>query len=81
MQVASTEAPSGPPLHERFRDIDIELPGLDRWRPLHPACVRLSIQKPWDDSQMRRLAELWNGRRDVELRLLGYAAKDLDIRR
>ena len=81
MQVASTEAPSGSPLHERFRDIDIELPGLDRWRPLHPACVRLSIQKPWDDSQMRRLAELWNGRRDVELRLLGYAAEDLEFLR
>ena len=71
MQVADAEAPSGTPLQERFRDIDIELPGLDPWRPLHPACVRLSIQKPWDDSQLRRLAELWNGRRDVELRLLG----------
>jgi hypothetical protein len=79
---ASTEAPSSdPPFHERFRDIDTELPDLDPWRPLHEACVRLSIQKPKDGVQMRRLAELWNGRRDVEVRLLGFAAEDLEFLR
>ena len=30
---------------------------------------------------MRRLADLWNGRRDVELRLLGYAAENLEFLR
>jgi hypothetical protein len=79
---ASTEAPSSdPPFHERFRDIDTDLPELDPWRPLHEACVRLSIQKPKDGAQMRRLAELWNGRRDVELRLLGFSAEDLEFLR
>jgi len=69
------------PLQERFRDIDIELPGLDPWRPLHASCVRISIQKPTAETQLLRVAELWNGRRDVELRLLGYAAEDLEFLR
>ena len=30
---------------------------------------------------MRRIAELWNGRRNVGLRLLGYAAEDLEFLR
>jgi hypothetical protein len=79
MQGADAGAPLDPPFHERFRDIDGDLPGLDPWRPLHQACIRLSIQKPMDGAQMRRLAELWNGRRDVEVRLLGYAAEDLEF--
>ncbi len=53
MQVASTEVWSDPPFRERFRDIDTELGDLDPWRPLHEACVRVSIQKPTDDSQSR----------------------------
>lgn len=81
MQAGRTEAPSDPPHHERFRDIDTDLPELDAWRPLHEACVRLSIQKPRNDADMQRLAGLWNGRPDVELRLLGYAAQDLEFLR
>src|SRR5437016_5837184 len=30
---------------------------------------------------MRRVSELWNGRRDVELRLWGYAAQDFEFLR
>jgi hypothetical protein len=81
MQAGSTEAASEPPHHERFRDLDTDLPDLDAWRPLHEACVMLSIQKPRDDAEMRRLAQLWNGRPDVGLRLLGYAAQDLEFLR
>jgi hypothetical protein len=81
MQAGETEAPSQQPFHERFRDLDTDLPALDVWRPLHEACVMLSIQKPRDDAEMRRIAELWNGRRDVGLRLLGYAAQDLEFLR
>jgi hypothetical protein len=81
MQAAGTETPSDPPHHERFRDLDTDLPGLDVWRPLHQACAVLSIQKPRDDADMRRLAELRNGRPNVGLRLLGYAARDLEFLR
>ncbi len=69
------------PHHELAREVDTGPPDLDPWRPLHEACDRLCMQKPKNDLEMRRLSELWNGRRDVELRLLGYAAEDFEFLR
>jgi Leucine-rich repeat (LRR) protein len=69
------------PQHERARDVDTDLPGLDPWRPLHEACVCLSMQKPKTDLELRRISELWNGRRDVELQLWGHAVQDFEFLR
>jgi hypothetical protein len=69
------------PHHELARELDTGPPDLDPWRPLHESCDRLSFQTPKSDPEMRRIGELWNGRRDVELRLLGYAAKDFEFLR
>ena len=54
---------------------------LDPWRPLHPACERLCLSTPLDDEQMQRVAGLWNGRRDVEVQLFGYATPDFEFLR
>src|SRR5882762_5682073 len=78
---ASTNGSSKIPHQELVRNVDTESPEVDPWRPLHEACDRLCVQKPKTDLEMRRLGELWNGRRDVELRLLGYAAEDFEFLR
>lgn len=52
--------------------------GLDPWRPLPEACRSVCVQKPKSDADMQRLSRLWNGRRDVELRLLGHAVQDFE---
>jgi Leucine-rich repeat (LRR) protein len=65
---------------EIARNVDTDATlGLDPWRPMHEACDRLCLQKPKADGEMRQLAELWGGRSDIELRLLGNAAQDLDF--
>jgi hypothetical protein len=69
------------PHQEVVRDVDMEPPGVDPWRPLHDACDRICLQKPAADLLMQRVGKLWNGRQDVELRLLGYAAEDLEFLR
>jgi hypothetical protein len=69
------------PHEERARNIDTELPGVDPWRPLHEACNWLCVQKPKSDAEMQQVSKLWNGRRDVELRLLGYAVQDFEFLR
>ncbi len=70
------------PHQERVRDIDADATlGLDPWRPLHEACDRLHVIKPKSDADMQRVAQLWGGRRHVELRLLGYAVQDLEFLR
>ena len=70
------------PHQERVRDVDAEATlGLDPWRPLHEACDRLHIHKPKNDLEMQQVSRLWNGRRDVELRLLGYATQDFEFLR
>ena len=70
------------PLPELARNIDNETTlGLDPWRPLHEGCDRVCIQKPKNDLDMQQVSRLWNGRRDVELRLLGYAARDFEFLR
>ena len=43
--------------------------------------MSLCIQKPKTDVELRRISELWNGRRDVELQLWGYAVQDLEFLR
>ncbi len=68
------------PLHDRARNVDIDL-DPDPWRPLHEAYVHLSVQTPKSDLEMRRLSDLWNGRRDVALGLMGYAAEDFECLR
>jgi len=68
-------------LQELDRNVDTEPLELDPWRPLHEACDRLCIQKPKNDQEMQQVSRLWNGRRDVELRLLGYTAKDFEFLR
>jgi hypothetical protein len=68
--------------HERVRDVDADATlGLDPWRPLHEACDRLHLQKPKSDLEMQLVGRLWNGRRDVELRPLEYAAQDFEFLR
>ncbi len=52
--------------------------GLDPWRPLPEGCRAVCVQKPKSDADMQRLSGLWNGRRDVELRLLGHAVQDFE---
>lgn len=52
--------------------------GLDPWRPLPEGCRALCVQTPKTDADMQRLSQLWNGRRDIELRLSGYAAQDFE---
>lgn len=70
------------PHPETVRDFDTDAAlKLDPWRPLHPACDRLFLRKPLSDDEMRKVAELWNGRRDVELRLFGYATPDFEFLR
>jgi hypothetical protein len=70
------------PHQERVRDVDAETTlGLDPWRPLHEACDRIHLQKPKSDLEMQQVSRLWNGRRDVELRLLGYATQDFEFLR
>lgn len=70
------------PHPEIARDLDTDAAlGLNPWRPLHEACDRLCIQKPKTDLEMQQLSKLWNGRRDVELRLLGYAAESFEFLR
>jgi hypothetical protein len=70
------------PHQERVRDIDSEITlGLDAWRPLHEACDRIHLLKPKTDPEMQQVAKLWNDRRDVELRLLGYATQDFEFLR
>jgi hypothetical protein len=67
---------------EVARNIDNETTlGLDPWRPLHEGCERLCVQKPKNDLDMQQVSRLWNGRRDVELRLLGYAVEDFEFLR
>jgi hypothetical protein len=81
MQAGTPEAASATPPIERIRSIDSEGVGLDPWRPLHPGCAGIAIQQRADDAMMRRVAELWNGRPDVELRFLGYSVEDLEFLR
>src|ERR1043165_4610407 len=67
---------------ERVRNLDTDAAlGLDPWRPLHEACICLCVQTPKTDAELQRLAKLWNGRRDVEVRLLGYATQDFEFLR
>src|SRR5262249_47883764 len=61
------------------RNIDEDaILGLDPWRPLPQGCRALCVQTPKTDADMERLSHLWNGRRDIELRLSGYAVQDLE---
>ncbi len=70
------------PHHERGRNLDTDATlGLDPWRPLHQHCRSLNVQAPKTDAEMERLARLWNGRRDVELGLWGYATQDFECLR
>jgi hypothetical protein len=70
------------PHRETVRDFDFDAAlKLDPWRPLHAACDRLCLRKALSDEEMRKVAALWNGRRDVELRLFGYAAPDFEFLR
>jgi Leucine-rich repeat (LRR) protein len=65
---------------EIARNVDTDATlGLDPWRPLHEGCDRLCLQKPKTDGEMQQLARLWGGRGDIELRLLGHAAQDLEF--
>src|ERR1043165_1246567 len=67
---------------ERAREFDNDATlGLDPWRPLHEACICLCVQRPKTDAELQLLAALWNGRREVELRLLGHATADLEFLR
>jgi hypothetical protein len=69
-------------IHERVRDVDAEgTLAMDAWRPLHPKCDRIHVQKPKTDQEMQLVSKLWNGRSDVELRLLGYSAQDFEFLR
>ncbi len=70
------------PHWETVRDFDFDAAlKLDPWRPLHQACDRLCLNKPLNDEQMQQVAKLWNGRRDVELRLFGHATPDFEFLR
>src|SRR4051794_36836498 len=70
------------PHQELVRDVDAETTlGLEPWRPLHEACERIHLQKPKTDLELQQVAKLWSNRRDVELRLLGYAAQDFEFLR
>jgi hypothetical protein len=70
------------PHRETVRDFDFDAAlKLDPWRPLHGACDRLCLRKPLNDEAMQQVAKLWNGRRDVEVRLFGYATPDLEFLR
>jgi len=70
------------PHQETVRDFDFDVAlKLDPWRPLHEACDRLCLRKPLNDEEMQQVAKLWNGRRDVELRLFGYATSDFEFLR
>jgi hypothetical protein len=65
---------------EIARNVDTDATlGLDPWRPLHEACDRLCLQTPKTDGEMQKIAHLWGGRVDIELRLLGHAAQDLEF--
>jgi len=80
---ASTNASgSTDPRLKSARNIDNDTTlGLDPWRPLSEPCNSICVQKPKNDLDMRQVSELWNGRHDIELRLLGYAAPDLEFLR
>jgi hypothetical protein len=70
------------PHQEQVRDVDADATqGLDPWRPLHDACKSIHVSKPQSEADMRRVAALWDGRRDVALGLYGYACEDLDFLR
>src|SRR5262249_14073066 len=69
------------PFQDVARNLDTELAEPDPWRPLHDACERLCIHKPKSDLDMQQVGKLWNGRRDVELQLLGYAVQDFEFLR
>jgi Leucine-rich repeat (LRR) protein len=70
------------PHRERVRNVDTDATlGLDPWRPLPEDCNCLCVQTPKTDAEMQQLAKLWNDRRDVELRLLGYATEDFEFLR
>jgi hypothetical protein len=70
------------PHQETVRDFDFDAAlKLDPWRPLHQACDRLCLRKALADEEMRRVATLWNGRSDVELRLFGHATADFEFLR
>jgi len=70
------------PFEERARDIDQDRTlGLDPFRPLHAGCVALCVGQPKTDQEMKDVAALWNGRRDVQLRLWGYAVQDFECLR
>jgi hypothetical protein len=64
---------------DRSRNIDEDaILGRDPWRPLPEACRALCVRQPKTDANMQRLSQLWNGRRNIELRLSGYAVQDLE---
>jgi len=70
------------PPDEYARDIDQDtILGFDPWRPLHAVCRALVVGQPKTDEEMKRVAALWNGRRDVVLRLWGYAVQDFECLR
>lgn len=78
----TTATAAAVPHRETVRDFDFDgALKLDPWRPLHQACDRLCLNKPLNDEHMQRVATLWNGRRDVELRLFGHATPDLEFLR
>jgi hypothetical protein len=83
MKAASVSPPSETvPLDELGRNIDTDATrGLDPWRPLHERCRSISVQTPKTDADLEQLAKLWNKRRDVTLRLLGYAVQDFEFLR
>jgi hypothetical protein len=65
---------------EVARNVDTDATlGLDPWRPLHERCERLCLQKPKTDREMQQLAQLWGGHGNIELRLLGHAARNLEF--
>lgn len=67
---------------ELARNIDHDTTlGLDPWRPLPDPCNSICVQQPKNDLDMQQVSKLWNGRREVELRLLGYAVQDLECLR
>lgn len=70
------------PLDELARNIDHDTTlGRNPWRPLHERCRSISLQTPKTDAELRQVAKLWNGRRDVELRLMGHATQDFEFLR
>src|SRR5262249_21653948 len=45
------------------------------------ACNGVCVQTPKSDAEMQQVSRLWNGRRDVELQLWGYAVQDFECLR